>query len=199
MARSRSRVQFGELRRLNLARFPKAGLLPVARWNGSVDWADGATCHIDKSQAAELALTYSAGGQEFAWFVGLTAAPRHFGGAEFYFRCPWCARRCRVLHFVGAVLRCRRCIRALYHCQSVDAAGRALHRFRKLRTRIRPGTEDAGLFYFPRRPKGMRRVTYARIKADAMAALDRYHRALDAGLYRLLARIAPDELAELLG
>ncbi len=54
------------------------------------------------------------------------------------------------------------------------------------------------MLYFPRRPKGMRRVTYARIKAAAMVALDRYHGALDVGLYRLLARIAPDELAKLL-
>jgi hypothetical protein len=36
--------------------------------------------------------------------------------------------------------------------------------YQKLRARIRPGTGDYGLDYFPRRPKGMRRVTYRRFR-----------------------------------
>jgi hypothetical protein len=71
--------------------------------------------------------------------------------------------------------------------------------YQKLRARIRPGTGDYGLDYFPRRPKGMRRVTYRRLQARAHANLDRYHAHLDAGLFRVLARYAPDTIAGLLG
>ncbi len=75
------------------------------------------------------------------------------------------------------------------YCQAVNPPERALHRFRKLRNRIRPGTENDRLDYFPRRPKGMRRVTYQRIKAAALAALERYHAALDVKLAGWLAAL----------
>ena len=42
--------------------------------------------------------------------------------------------------------------------------------------RVGPGKER--LDYFTRRPKGMRRVTYLRVKVAAMRALERYHAAL---------------------
>ncbi len=64
----------------------------------------------------------------------------------------------------------------------VNPPEQAPHRFRKRRSRIRQGAENVGLDHFPRRPKGMRRVTYQRIKAAALAALDRYHAALDVKL-----------------
>ncbi len=58
---------------------------------------------------------------------------------------------------------------------------------------------DVGLDYFLRRPKRMRRVTYNRPRARALAKLNRYHTMLDRGLWRVFARLSPDELAELCG
>ncbi len=182
MGRSRSRIHFGELRTLRLSQFQRGLLAPAARWHGTTEWPDGATVAVEKLQDAGLAVAYATDGGHQDVAVEITHSPRHFGGTEPYFCCPRCGRRCRVLYFVGAGLRCRRCIRGLYYCQVLDPAGQALRRFRALRNRIRPGTENERLDYFPRRPKGMRRVTYQRIKAAALAALERYHAALDVKL-----------------
>jgi hypothetical protein len=47
-------------------------------------------------------------------------------------------------------------------------------------------------------PEGMRRVTYRRLQTRANAKLDRYHEHLNAGLWHVLARIAPETLNDLL-
>lgn len=182
MASSRSRIHFGELRTLRLAQFGRGLLVGAARWHGTAEWADGATVAVAKETDAAVAVAYATNGGQQNVVVGITHSPRHFGGSEPYFCCPGCGRRCRVLLFVGAGLRCRRCIRGLYYCQAANPPEQALHRFRKLRNRVRPGTENERLDYFPRRPKGMRRVTYQRIKAAALVALERYHAALDVKL-----------------
>jgi hypothetical protein len=44
----------------------------------------------------------------------------------------------------------------------------------------------------------MRRVTYRRLQTRANAKLDRYHEHLNAGLWHVLARIAPETLNDLL-
>lgn len=189
MPRYRSRVHYGELRHLALSGFPKATHSPGARWDGSAAWADGFRCTVAKAEDDRLTLSYAVGEHEIAAAVRIERRSRHFGGSQAYWVCPCCGRRCCRLYFVGAALRCRRCVRAIYRVQSVDPAAQALHRFRKLRARIRPGTEDARLDYFPRRPKGLRRVTYQRIKAEALRALARYHAALDVRLLGWLASL----------
>jgi len=188
LSRYRSRIHFGELRHVPVGHFPKSALLPAARWDGSIRWVDGSTAGIAKTDAL-LTFNYRAGENAYRERVGLANSPRHYGGQQVYFRCPRCDGRCCKLYFRDAGLRCRRCIPAIYHVQATGAAGAALYRFRKLRNRVRSGTENERLDYFPRRPKGMRRVTYLRIKEAALRALERYHSALDVRLAGWLANL----------
>jgi hypothetical protein len=202
MGRYRSRTHYGQLRRFDMAKLPPVRYFPAERWDVRADWADGSSIRIRKEEHNALLFEYAVGEHPVSHRVPLTFVLRHFGGEQPYLRCPSCMDRCRLLFFVGTALRCRRCIRAIYYSQSVDASQRALLRFRKLRERIRSGIWDAELSYFPRRPKRMRRATYERIKADALAAFERYDAITDASLgarlVRLMARTAPDALASLL-
>jgi hypothetical protein len=113
--------------------------------------------------------------------------------------CPRCWRAIRAVYLWGGRFVCRHCTSATYRSKTRGKAEAAQVQYQKIRARIRPGTADYGLDYFPRRPKRMRRVTYERLKARAYYKLERYHNALDAGLYRVLARLAPAELKALLG
>lgn len=192
MGRDRCRVHFNELRRFALDVLPAVKLGPADRWAVSLEWSDGWTALVEKHEAATLRLTYRVGAAPVQYYVGITTSARHFGGAQRYLVCPRCRRRCRVMRLVLAEFRCQRCIGALYKSQSLSAADRALHRFRKLRARVQPGTEDCQLYWFPRRPKRMRRTTYQRIKAQARAALARYDELDDVRLYRLWNRLAPN-------
>jgi hypothetical protein len=95
----------------------------------------------------------------------------------------------RVLYYAQQRFICHRCTGAVYASTGRSATMRAQVRFQRLRERIRPGTWDAAFWYFPRRPKGMRRRTYARLKTDALAALDRYQGSIDAKSSRWMARL----------
>ena len=99
---------------------------------------------------------------------------------------------------------CRHCIRnARYPSQRKNAEGRALTRFLKLRNRVRPGTEECATYYFPRRPRRMRKETYEQLRAKAWDALAKYQDAQDRRLIGVFARFAvrhPEAgFAELLG
>lgn len=47
------------------------------------------------------------------------ATPCHFGGQRWWFRCPACSRRCRILYlpFDGSMFACRQCHRLTYPSQ----------------------------------------------------------------------------------
>jgi hypothetical protein len=112
--------------------------------------------------------------------------------------CPGCANSVRVL-YMGSAFYCNRCTGAVYTSSSRTKATRAQMQFEKLRERVRPGTINADLSYFPRRPKGMRRATYRRLRRRAATQLNRYHSIPDVGLWRVFARLAPGDLAAILG
>jgi hypothetical protein len=66
---------------------------------------------------------------------------------------------------------------------------KALHRFRKLRARIRPGSENFDLDWFPRRPRRISKPKFEDIRAKAWAALARYDDEQDRKLPRLFAKL----------
>ena len=203
--RSRSRHHLSELLRLPLASFRQNDFAPGREWpERSYQWhARGASIGVSKQcevikDCEWLRLRYAHQGEPRTQDIGLRYLPRHFGGFLVVAVCPGCWRQVRVLYFRRAFF-CARCTRAIYASSSQSKATRALAQFQKLRERIRPGTWNAGLYYFPRRPKRMRRATYERLRDRAYEQLNRYHSNLDAVLCRVFARIAPESLAEILG
>ena len=186
MSRDRYWQRYEDLRSFKLAQLPKSTRGPSARWTACVEWPktvaqDGATLEIDKAHDTVLSVEYRCGDCAIKEKVQLAFDPCHLGGVRAYLCCPVCGGRCTTLYIAKPTIRCRRCIAgAIYASQGTNAVGRALRRFIKLRASIEPGSERANLSYFPDRPKGMRQTTYARIKADALDALNRYRGALDA-------------------
>jgi hypothetical protein len=118
---------------------------------------------FEKTDAC-LVLRYSASDEKVEQRLGLICLPRNFGRTLTVAVCPHCRQRARVLYYARRRFVCRRCTGAVYASKGQSAPMRAMVRFRKLRERIRPGTWNAELDYFPRRPKRMRRATYGRVK-----------------------------------
>lgn len=93
--------------------------------------------------------------------VDLESTPCTFGGSRPWFVCPRCGRRCAVLHETPGTVGCRLCLRLVYSSTRGGPLDRLLDRWYAAHRRL-GGT--GGLFDCPRRPKGMRRRTYARLR-----------------------------------
>ena len=90
-----------------------------------------------------------------------TTAP-HLGGERYWFVCPSCRRRCRIV-YGGRRFRCRRCHGLVYESQHERPAFRAATQMHKLRDRL--GQRGALDEPFPEKPKGMHWKTYWRLEA----------------------------------
>ena len=75
------------------------------------------------------------------------------------------------LYLRGQVFACRQCCGLAYASQSENPRYRAIGRAQKLRMRL--GGSANLLERFPKRPRGMQRLTYYRLSAKAMAAHER--------------------------
>ena len=85
--------------------------------------------------------------------------PLRFGGRRQWFRCPKCARTCRIL-YGGSRFRCRRCYGLSYNSQAETRADRATRAMFKIVRRLDPEEDCNDL---PRKPKGMHWRTYNRL------------------------------------
>jgi hypothetical protein len=101
----------------------------------------------------------------------------HLGGARPWFRCSVsvsgrpCGRRVAKLYLRGHVFACRQCCGLAYASQSENPRYRAISRVQKIRMRL--GGSANLLKPFPKKPRGMHRMTYYRLSARAMAAQER--------------------------
>jgi hypothetical protein len=145
--------------------------------------------------------------------VQIISTPCHFGGARRWFECPGPScdgRRVATLFLGGTYFLCRNCCGLAYSSERADAAGRALGRLRKIRRRLGASEDELLFSLLPPRPKGMRRVTYARLKqkaeqadAEHLAAVTPSLLALEHAMRRLFVDWVPqvswqDPLAEAL-
>jgi hypothetical protein len=194
----RHKVYLHELLPLRLTAFPKGSLAPGVTFpEAKMHWSNGSEAGVSRDREG-LRLAFTANGDPVHQTLALRHHPRHYGGHMVTMLCPSCCRSVRIVYCWRGRFICRHCTSATYRSKTRDKAHAAQIQYQRIRARVRPGTEDCRLDYFPRRPKGMRRVTYGRLKARAAAKLDRYHEHLDARLFPLLARLAPGELASLL-
>ncbi|WP_245537399.1 hypothetical protein [Thiocystis violascens] len=102
-----------------------------------------------------------------------------YGGSRPWFLCPatGCGRRVAKLYLGGSgVFACRHCYRLAYDCQRETDDDRATRRAETIRQRL---DWEAGILNLPgRRPKGMHRRTFERLKHQH----DRFVSALIAGM-----------------
>ncbi len=93
----------------------------------------------------------------------------HYGGARWWWACPGCQRRARVLYLPpgSPVFACRRCHQLRHYSQAESRADRLLRKSRKLYHRA--GSEDGGTTFIYK-PKGLHWRTFDRLVDKAEAA-----------------------------
>jgi hypothetical protein len=107
--------------------------------------------------------------------VPITWTACHLGGQRPWFVCSvyrngqYCGRRAAVLYAGGKLFACRRCYGLAYASQQETPMYRGVGRAQKIRLKL--GGSPNLLEPFPDRPKGMHRRTYARLRAQAKAAM----------------------------
>jgi hypothetical protein len=129
-------------------------------------WSSGATIDMATEHHA-IRLTYRYKNRQGEWCavdqpIGIERTPCHYGGNRPWFTCPRCDRRAAILYLWNVPL-CRTCARLVYPSQTEDAVARSWRRARKIAKQLGPTDVDA--WTLPRRPKGMREATYARLWA----------------------------------
>jgi hypothetical protein len=179
-------------RSIDLANLKRMGLLrPIAGGNiRAIVWhVDG---RLDKlgviPEAKGICFVKRDGqGQLSSLFVPYVITSPMFGGHRKWFECPGCRRPCRVLYGTNS-LRCRRCRRLKYASQSEARPWRAQRRACNIRRRLgaRGNSLDAP---FPAKPRGMRRTTYERLRAEHDALQQQWLAGLMAVVGKLDSRL----------
>lgn len=125
-------------------------------------WTSGLLATITAKEASiEVAYRYkfAEGERDVQAQVWLTQTPCQFGGSRSWFTCPRCHGRVAILYLWGYPA-CRACCRMGYPSQSEDAIGRSWRRTRKIETKLAGGASEWNY----RRPKGMRKATFERLR-----------------------------------
>jgi hypothetical protein len=200
MPRPCQRVRLESGLKLDLNRLARRGLVVPGAATGpiAIGWTDS-----DGEYTAAAAITADMRGPDEGWFhikswqhggfdqrIILQARPRHFGGRQWFFLCPYLNRRAMVLWMPpGArsfACRQRWGRQVAYASQCLDRDNRAHRGQAKIRTRLCGiGGFDPDEWDMPPKPKWMRWRTYNR----AVAKFEQYDSILDEGVAELVARL----------
>lgn len=159
--RPASRPQTSWASRLDVRKMARDGVLvggTATTWR----WSNGLLATITANEASiELAYryTFTEGERNVQAHLRMERTPCQFGGARVWFACPRCHRRVAILYLWGYPA-CRTCCRMGYPSQSDDATGRSWRRTRKIETKLAGGASEWNY----RRPKGMRKATFERLR-----------------------------------
>jgi hypothetical protein len=170
---------------LDLACLARSGYLaPGVKATGSRQWfatndpeeitgEAGVTIDLRDLAAPTFTISYVAGGVPLEIHGRLLTTRPQLGGVRYWFGCPRCGMRRRVLYAYPARGRerfaCRRCHGLRYYSHREGAADRSLRRARTLYRRI-GGHPDQAWY---EKPKWMRWKTFDRILEEAHAAATR--------------------------
>lgn len=106
-------------------------------------------------------LIYTSADKPFDYLVSVAATPCTFGGRRWWWLCPHCGRRCRIL-YCRVLFVCRQCSDAYYETQaSKDPLIRIDNELRRLRTQL--GAQNLGSDKIPPKPRRMHWHTYMRV------------------------------------
>jgi hypothetical protein len=172
----------------------RAGSMARIQWSRDGDKVTPTNMRVEDDQ---LHLNYGVRTSTGEWedvkeTVRIVRIPCRFGGARPYFVCTGvvngtaCGRRVAKLYGPGRYFLCRHCYRLAHASQSEDAQRRSMRRANKIRQRL--GDNAGTASPLPRKPKGMWRRTYERLREQALDAEERADEALLPYVARLLAR-----------
>lgn len=84
----------------------------------------------------------------------------HFGGYRYFFKCPKCYKRMRILYCVNAIFICRGCAKLGYYSQRLRPSQRCLYNSNKIKERLE---NAAGSLYV--KPPWMKQKTFKYLKS----------------------------------
>ena len=173
MPRARQRACLEQGLKLDINRLARQGVLDANRAAGParVEWTNTYT----GEEVASGTITADMEGPDEGWLririgeltqhIDLHAMPRHFGGRQWYFRCPTTQRRCSVLWMPpGARHFCSRQAwrkQVAYASQFASPVDRAYRGQAKIKSRL-IGSKNPDARDLPPKPKWMRWGTYNR-------------------------------------
>lgn len=143
----------------------------------TVTWANGAQVDLRIVPDVGVELVYRYRGEEVPPYrVLVTTTTPHYGGVRYWWRCPTCGRRVRIL-YGGRLFECRRCHDLTYTTRQVgdlEAAERVVERrLRTIAQQLGAEAEPATGFFGPRyrlpaqKPPRMHLRTYHRLMDEA--------------------------------
>lgn len=166
------RPRVGVTRQVKVGDLAKMGALTEG-WKARLSWGD-ATCEDMRGEYAEDTLRLSwkvetedkDGHYVVSIPIRISWSPCNYGGQRPWLLCPYCGRRVSALHLSSNArqLACRHCFRMTYATRNTDDQDRLHIRRRKLFRRLGAKGSIDRYTRIPRRPKGMWRSTYDRIK-----------------------------------
>lgn len=183
MARDRRRVVLQSGPKLDIRKLPlKANTTFWTSWRYSTGLEVGIRVTLGHRWGS-MTLEHAQRRQE----IHLEAQPRHFGGCQWYALCPRTGRRALTLWMPpGSPIFASRWAwphQVAYATQFEDPVGRAWSAKRRVVRRL--GSRDPNDYELRRRPKGMRRRTYAKLTERYWAA----EAALDDHLFQFMNRL----------
>jgi hypothetical protein len=181
--------------KLDLNRLARKGYIRFGADTGiqGITWSNSYWGEIARGQ-----ITADMSNPNDAWFeisirglrqrITLVSRPRHFGGRQWFFRCPATNRLATVLwRPPGATSFCSRQAfgrQVAYRSQFLDRDNRAHAGKERIKARL-IGDLDPDEWQLPPKPKGMRWKTYNKYEWR----FDRYEEILDHGCAELVAKL----------
>jgi hypothetical protein len=173
-----SEVCFG----LDLARLKRAGfLVPGKEASGPWEWCNTrdpetttgsvrVAVDLRDLDAPAFTITYAIDGERIDIRGELLTTTPRYGGVRYWWRCPWCWHKRRILYAYPGLGRerfaCRTCYRLRYYSHTESREDRLLRKAKKLwhRAGNGDGTEPW------QKPKWMRWATFSRLVLEGRAA-----------------------------
>lgn len=147
--------------------------------SGLINWSRGGEQFANIGYIASdnrLVLNYRVNGNPVQETVWLDKTPCHYGGNRTWFLCPHCGKRSGVLYLAGERFVCRKCSGFHYASQSENEYDRAARAARKIRKQL--DGDDSLELPIVRKPKGMHRKTFDRLRQKDEVLTDKVNEEL---------------------
>ena len=168
-----SKATTSDYRQLDIRRWQRSGILVVGRSFAWQPWEVDVVTSMKRDEPNLVRLYRCGQGRRSEPYrVCIEWTPCNYGGSRAWFVCPRsCGRRVAILYGDGS-LACRHCNQLAYQSQHESPRYRGLHRTRAIRRKF--GGSISLAEPFPPKPKGMHRLTYARIRGEQCDAAARF-------------------------
>ena len=156
---------------LDIGQLTRAGLIVYGQLSGTVEWSGRSTLRVAlhlwgrRFNESVLRLSYGLSDRDEEQVIDdirLKTTRPYFGGLRWWFSCPGCGRRVRILYLRpdGEWFRCRHCHELAYRSQLQGRLARAMAKSVRIRRRL--GGSPGPVGPFSAKPKGMHEHTHLR-------------------------------------